>query len=72
MLYSFCFWFSQENEIKSLEAEIAFLKEGKLSLDEDLISPELAKLRTENNKLKYQMTHLQKVRCCLLSNMAYI
>jgi hypothetical protein len=59
----------QETEIKSLENAIAELKSGSITLSEDDVSPELEKLISENNKLKYQIVHLKRVRkftWCLL------
>lgn len=58
----------QEAEIKLLENAIADLQNGVVTLTEDDTSPELDKLITENNKLKYQIVHLKRVRqitfCC--------
>jgi arginyl-tRNA synthetase len=49
-----------EAEIKMLEASIRELQKGTFLLTDDYISPELEKLRTENSKLKYQITHLRR------------
>ena len=51
----------QEFEIQALEAEISALKNGAVTLNEDNITPELARLRTENSKFKYQCMHLKRV-----------
>ncbi|KAK2165210.1 hypothetical protein LSH36_53g02001 [Paralvinella palmiformis] len=50
-----------EAQVSELEAELCKLKKGEVDLnDPDLVTPELEKLRTENSKLKYQLTHLQR------------
>jgi len=46
--------------ISSLENEIKNLQEGNVKLSDDTITPELKKLRADNAKLIYQITHLKK------------
>ena len=49
----------QEKEIAALEEEIKQIKDG--VIPEDMVTPELEKLKTENAKLKYQIKHLKRV-----------
>ncbi|KAH3834680.1 hypothetical protein DPMN_108013 [Dreissena polymorpha] len=49
-----------EAEIAALEAEIQQLHDPQRLLANGIISPELEKLRTENAKLKFQITHLER------------
>lgn len=51
----------QEADIKELQNLIAELKDGHVEISEDDMSPELQKLATENQKLKFQILHLTKV-----------
>ena len=51
----------QEAEIAHLEAEIEMLQDPQKLIANGIISPELEKLQTENAKLKFQITHLQRV-----------
>jgi len=51
----------QEADIKELQDLIAELKDGHVEISEDDMSPELQKLATENQKLKFQILHLTKV-----------
>lgn len=49
-----------EAEVQALEAEIAKVKKGQVDITDETITPELEKLRTENNKLRYQILHLSR------------
>ena len=51
----------QEAEIRAIEADIKQLKSGKLTMQAEDETPQLQALRTENSKLLYQRTHLQRV-----------
>ncbi|XP_038056656.1 arginine--tRNA ligase, cytoplasmic-like [Patiria miniata] len=48
----------QEAEIAQLKQEILQLQNGEINDGNDSSSPELDKLRTENQKLKYRLAHL--------------
>ncbi|XP_059153265.1 arginine--tRNA ligase, cytoplasmic-like [Physella acuta] len=48
-----------EREIERLQAELAVVADGKKLLEEGFASPELEKLRMENQKLKFQLNHLK-------------
>ena len=57
-------WFFQEAEIARLKADIAKLQNGEMadgSGEDDQVSPEMQKLRTTNEKLKFRITHLKRV-----------
>ncbi|KAI0217817.1 Arginine--tRNA ligase, cytoplasmic [Lamellibrachia satsuma] len=49
-----------EAEIRAIEADIKQLKSGKLTMQAEDETPQLQALRTENSKLLYQRTHLQR------------
>lgn len=49
-----------EADIKELQDLIAELKDGHVEISEDDMCPELQKLATENQKLKFQILHLTK------------
>ena len=51
----------QEAEIARLEAEISMLQDPQKLIANGIISPELEKLQAENSKLKFQITHLNRV-----------
>jgi cell division protein FtsB len=51
----------QEAEIEALEAELSQLQDPQRLLANGIISPQLATLRAENAKLKYQVSHLERV-----------
>jgi len=49
-----------EMMIRSLETQIKRLQEGDIDISDENITPELKKLRSDNTKLIYQITHLKK------------
>lgn len=49
-----------EAEIERLEASIMEIENGSGALTESAVNPELERLRVENSKLKYQITHLKR------------
>jgi len=49
-----------EKEIERLQSELVMISDSKQLMAEGLASPELEKLRTENQKLKYQLNVLKK------------
>lgn len=55
------FSFLKEAEIEALEAEIRQLQDPQRLLANGIVSPQLESLRAENAKLKYQVSHLEKV-----------
>ena len=57
---------SQEAEITQLKQEILQLQNGEVTDENDAASSELNQLKIENQKLRYRLAHLLRVRTRLI------